>query len=217
MRHPAWISVVAAVLPLLAVGACTAADTPGTGQGGTATTAAATPTPGPTVAGEAAGAAGDPCALVTPADVQAAFGQKVLGIRRLAVDTSDDDRIAQECDLTTDGTPMSAVEFVGLSTVASGFTGKQLSTEPVTALVGICLMRLKTPIDPNNLDVEKLPDGAKVLPGVGIFAMVLDLSTGSLGYAIASPTKAVIIYDADGRAVPEDGMEKLMRAAVARV
>lgn len=47
--------------------------------------------------------------------------------------------------------------------------------------------------------------------------MVLDLSTGSLGYAIASPTKAIIIYDADGRAVPVNGMEKLMRAAVARV
>jgi hypothetical protein len=162
-------------------------------------------------------AGGDPCALVTPEDVAAAFGQKVTAIVRLDIETDADGGTSQQCALATDGVPLSGPDFSAVSTAVSGFTGKQFSGEPATAAIGIRLMIKSGSVDPAAFETEKFPAGSKVLSGVGVFAVVLGLpSPGAVGYALASPTRGVLVYDLEDRRVPAGETEKLLRAAVSR-
>lgn len=161
--------------------------------------------------------AGDPCALVTPADVRAAFGQTVTAISRLDVEADADGGTSQPCALATDGVPLSGTDFSAVSTAASGFTGQRLSDEPATAAIGVRLMIKSGPLDVAAFEPEKFPAGSKVLSGVGVFAVVVGLpGSGAVGYALASPTRGVLVYDLEDRRVPADEIEKLLRAAVSR-
>jgi hypothetical protein len=171
----------------------------------------------PDVSGATPMASGDPCALVTPADVRATFGQTVTAIARLDVETDADGATSQLCALATDGVPLSGPDVSAVSAVASGFTGGHLTDELATAAIGVRLMIKSQPVDVAAFETEKFPPGSKVLSGVGVFGVVLGLpGSGAVGYALASPTRGVLIYDLEDRRVPADQVEKLLRAAVSR-
>jgi hypothetical protein len=105
--------------------------TPATARGGASA---------PEVSGAAPMAGGDPCALVTPADVLATFGQAVTAVARLDVETDADGATSQLCAMATDGVPPSGPDVSAVSAAVSGFTGGHLAGEPATAAIGVRLM-----------------------------------------------------------------------------
>lgn len=234
-RRPGAIRLGAAVVAvtLLTAAGCKPADTAqpapagsgasagnGAGNGASAGNGggpAATKDAGGAVTGPAAMAGGDPCALLTPADVRAAFGQTVSKTRRLDAST-DEDGTTQQCALVTNGTPMSGAAFGALSAMASGVSGKKVSAEPSGSAIGVTLMSLSRPATAEDLAAEEKPVGTKVIDGLGLFAAVFVLpGDGGFAYGLASPTKGVIIYDLEGRKVAADDMAALLRAAMTRM
>lgn len=204
---------------LFALAACGPTDTPGqtpSNQAG-ATSAAPSQTAPPdtnAVTGEPVGSVGDPCALLTPADVKDAFGQNVLAMKRLGPHT-DEDGTTQQCAISTNGTPMDGSGFAALSAMASGMSGQSIDLPPVAA-IGVVRASYSVPADVSEFNAADLPPGSKKLSGVGLAAIVLALPKGSFGMVVLTATTGFYIYDLEGRAVPTAEMEKLLRAAAGR-
>ena len=196
---------------VLAAAACSSSDTPPSG-------AASTGTQTGSASGSNAATAGDPCALITAADVKTALKQTVSDTDRYE-SIKDDTGTTTRCALTTDGKPLSGSGFDMLSELASGFTGQPLTSQPA-ASVGVILLTRTAPYDASAGDVDKLPPGSKTIAGVGSFALVLGVPAGGpggIGFAQANPTTVVVVYDLEDRVVPAADMETLLRAVVARV
>ena len=210
------IGRVAVALVVLALSACVGDPAPP--AAGTVSPALPPPAGGdPTPSGAAAMPAGDPCALITPDDVRSAFRQTVTAIARLDVDTDDDGTVIQQCALATDGVPLAGADFMAVSNAVSGFTARRLSEEPATAAIGLSLVVRSTSVDPGAFEVDKFPPGSSVVPGLGVFAVVMGMTgAGGVAYVLTSPTKGIVIYDLEDRQVPAAEMEKLLRAAAAR-
>ena len=118
--------------------------------------------------------------------------------------------------MLTDGKPMTGAIFDNLSTIASGFTGKDLTNQSA-ANVGVIVVSGTAPYDASAGDTAKLPPGSKTIAGVGTFAVVLAVPAGGIGFAQTSPTQMVVVYDLEDRSVPTAQMETLLRAAVSRM
>lgn len=207
------------VAGLLALAACGPNDTPSQtqSQASSGTTAPSQTPPSDTgaVTGEPVGPVGDPCALLTPADVKAAFGQDVLATKRLKPHT-DEDGTTQQCAISTSGTPMDTSAFATLNAMASGMSGQNVDLPPVAA-IGVVLASYSKPVDLSEWkSVGGLPPGSKQLTGVGLAAIIIALPKGAVGFVVLTPTTGFYIYDLEGRAVPAAEMEKLLRAAAGR-
>jgi hypothetical protein len=161
-------------------------------------------------------ASGDPCALVTAAEVNGTLSQTVTDTQRPEA-WSDEVSITRECALATDGKPLSGAGFDALSTLVSGFTGEPL-TNPSSAMVGVRVTTRSQPFDAANGDTDKLPLGSKVIDKLGTFAVVVGVSGGGgLAFAQTSPTKTVVLYDVADRKVSVAQMEALLRLVVPRM
>lgn len=212
------VVVAAIALSVLASTACSGSDpTPSGSPGSTVTTAPGGVIPTRSGGGEPeALSSGDPCTVITAADISTALSQTVTDTQRFEA-ISDEDSTTQECALSTSGKAMPAAGFDGLSALASGFTGRPLSS-PSSAVVGVAVMSHGKPYDAAKGDTDKLPKGSKVISKLGTFAVVVAVSgNGGLAFAQTSPTRTVVIYDAEDRKVSTSQMEALLRAAVGRM
>jgi len=218
LYRPATLAAAAVIL--LALGACKSSDTatPAPSGGGPTATTGSAPAAGTganTVTGEPVGDAGDPCLLLTPADVQAAFGQTVSAVRRLKA-TTDEDGVSQQCVLVTSGPAMNGPGMAALSTMAKALGGQKVDAQPASAAIGVTLVKRPTVMDMNDPgDGDPLPPNAKKLPDVGQGGVIISPPAGAVGVALIDPHRGVYIMDLEGRAVPLAEMEKLLRAAVA--
>lgn len=226
LRHtPAVLLICVVAASCCAVTACgtsksTTAATPTTGSVATATTTTGTTTQ-PTTSGDltptgaSAGALGDPCALLTPADVTAAMGQHVLGIRRIAAQTDSDGQLSQQCVYLTDGTPMDVSSLAIVAGLSGGGTTPKLSGGGI----GVTLEKLDKPYSKD--DADPIPPSARLIPGLGDFALVIANPGGAKGVGGAGiatkGTTGVFMMDLEGRKVQQSELEALLRAIVGRL
>ena len=216
---------IPAVLLVLGLAACapSTTDTPSPGGNGGSSGSTTTAAGNSGVTGEAAGANGDPCLLITADDIKAAVNETVSATKRLAPHTdADDGTTSQQCVFLTSGPPMSGAGIKALGQVAAGLGGGDPNSAPDTAgsgAIGITISNLEKPVVGDEMDGEALPPGGKVLQIPGALAVVMPSRAGGQGGAAfgGKGSKGVIVMDLEGRTVTADELEKLVRAALARL
>jgi hypothetical protein len=185
------------------------------------------PAPGPsspasagvitTKSGAPAGAAGDPCVVLQPAEVQGAIGQTVRSTQRLPTVTTAA-AVSQQCQFEISGAGISYAGMSSIAALADSFVGQkvqaQRDNEVNVAMIEVAVADLTAAATGSSFPSKTLPAGAKRVSGIGQGAVVVSMSTGSIGAALINPHKAVYLIELEGRAVPQAQMEKLLRAAV---
>lgn len=224
----AVVSLVASVSLLLA--GCGPKDSSPTSSGTSSPTssAAAGAPAGPdtfglAITGETAiGPFGDPCALLTVAQVESGSGYTVTGVTRGKVTGTGPDA-SQNCVYLTNGPSL-----VGpLAAALGAMTGQDPTavSDAVTAaggLVGITL----TVADPATQDTAAPTDSGagstepgvtvKQLTDLGPYAAVVALPSGAAGFAMKGSTVIMLMVLIDGN-ISADGTEQMLRSAYAKV
>lgn len=174
------------------------------------------------IQGETAiGALGDPCALLTAAEVEAGTGYHVTGITRGTITTGDKGP-SQNCVFLTDGPSL-----VGPLASALGAMSGQDPTavsDAVNAaggLVGVTLM----PTDPDTSNAAPSdgssdspnPDvGVRMVPDLGASAAVISLPSGAAAVAAKDSTTLMLMVLIDD-AIDPGGVEQMLRSAYGRI
>jgi hypothetical protein len=215
------IAVAMTPLMFLAVAACkSGAPEASSTTPGAAPTSAAADQGGDslTVTGEPAGTGGDPCALVTAADVTA-YGEAVKSMKRLKVST-DEDGTTQQCALVISGPPMAGPGIKALTAMGQAMGGDPNATgvdSAGSAVIGVVLQQLSKALDKGELGAGDLPPGAKIVTGVGDFGMVFPSpAVGGLAIGLKGQ-RGVWIMALEGKKLTTDQLEVLLRAAVSRL
>lgn len=176
---------------------------------------------GMAVEGETAiGPFGDPCALLTAAEVASATGFTVTGIARGEV-INNDSGPAQNCVYVTDG-PALAGPLASALGAMSGQDPTALTNAVNAAggLVGITL----TGVDPDDIPTadDTGEDGGDpgitvtMLTDLGPSAAVVSLPNGSAGVAAKGTTQVMLMVLIDGQ-TSAGGTEQMLRSAYGRV
>ncbi len=222
----AVVSLVASLTLLLA--GCGPKDSPSTSSSGAPTSPAAggaTAAPGTSglaIQGETAiGPFGDPCALLTAAEVSAATGFTVKAITRGKALTNDTGP-SQNCVYLTDGPSLVGPLASALGAMA-GQDPKAVSSAVSAAggLVGVTL----TGVDPTKTTGAAASSGAgstqagvtvKQLTDLGPYAAVIALPSGAAAFAAKGSTAIMLMVLIDGK-ISADGTEKMLRSAYGKV
>jgi hypothetical protein len=190
-------------------------------SGPTSSSPAKSPLPsaaaGQAISGDTAiGPLGDPCALLTVAEVEAGTGYKVTAVTRGPVTTGSRGPM-QNCVYSTNGPSL-----VGPLASALGAMAGQDPTaisKAVTAaggLVGITL----TKVDTSNPGPGPTADGTQTEPGVNVrvvtglgpYAAVITLPSGAVAMAAKDQTAIMLMVLIDGP-IGGDGVESMLRSA----
>jgi hypothetical protein len=210
------LAVLATGAATLLLAGCPSKSGPTPQTSGTSGSPPAATAGGLVAEGASPGTGGDPCALITAAEIQAAVGQSVTKITRLPVD-SDSDGTSQQCLFATNGTPPSGAAAALLAQMAAGF-GVGSGSSFTSAGIGVILHVAAGSGSPEPVDTSELPPGAKVIAGLGDFAVAVPSPLSAGGAAIcAVGNRALIIIAIEGRATPVDQLEALLRAGVPRL
>jgi hypothetical protein len=191
--------------------ACTGNATPSAGG---------TPTTAPTVGSSASapsGGSGDPCTLLTAADVQSALGEKVTNSTGSTGATAADGSNVKQCVLSTDGpAPMGGGAQSILGFVA-GLAGQQPNINLTTGGIAVLVTTTATPVTASATGLP-VPSGGSAAGGIGKSAYAVPAPTGG-GIAVSQvdDTTSVIVVDLEGKQVTADQLTALLKAAVARV
>jgi hypothetical protein len=165
----------------------------------------------------AIGPFGDPCALLTAAEVSKATGFTVTGVTRGKVVTNDTGP-SQNCVFLTNGPSL-----VGPLAAALGAMSGQDPTavsSAVTAAGGLVGVTL-TGIDPTKATAAPGDSGAgtsepgvtvKQLTDLGPSAAVITLPSGAAAFAAKGTTVIMLMVLIDGK-ISADGTEQMLRSA----
>jgi hypothetical protein len=222
----AVVSLVASLSLLLA--GCGPKDSTPTSSGSSPTASAAggasagTDTQGLAIQGETAiGPFGDPCALLTAAEVSSAVGFTVTGETRGKV-IGTGANATQNCVFLTNGPSL-----VGPMAAALGAMSGQDPTAITNAvnaaggIVGITLsvadasMATGSVADSGSGSTE--PGVAvKPLPDLGAAAAAISLPSGGVAFAVKGTTVIMLMVLIDGK-ISTDGTEQMLRSAYGKV
>ena len=219
----AVVSLVASLSLLLA--GCGPKDSSPTSSGTSSPTSSAaggaaggTTNQGMAIQGETAiGPFGDPCALLTAAEVSSATGFTVTGVTRGKV-TGTGANAAQNCVFLTNGPSL-----VGpLAAALGAMTGQDPTavSNAVTAaggLVGITLTAADTSTNtaaPTGSGADSTEPGVTVkrITDLGPYAAVISLPSGAAAFAAKGTTAIMLMVLIDG-SISADGTEQMLRSA----
>ena len=225
MRGIAAVSLVASISLLLA--GCGPKDpSPTSSNAGPTSSAAGGATAAPDASGlavqgeTAIGPFGDPCALLTAAEVGTATGFTVTAVTRGKVITSSKGP-SQNCVYLTTGPSL-----VGPLAAALGAMAGQDPTavsSAVTAAGGLVGVTLSG-VDPNDASADPGNSGSdSTEPGVGVkritdlgpSAAVITLPSGAAAFAAKGTTLLMLMVLIDGQ-ISADGTEQMLRSAYAK-
>jgi hypothetical protein len=222
----AVVSLVASLTLLLA--GCGPKDSTSTSSIGAPTSpaaggaTAATGTSGMAIQGETAiGPFGDPCALLTAAEVSSAVGFTVTGETRGKV-TGTGVNASQNCVFLTNGPSLVGPLASALGAMAGQDpTAVSNAVKAAGGVVGITL----TGVDPSAATAAPGASGAgstepgvtfKMIPDLGPDAAVGTLPSGAVGFAAKGTTGLILMVLIDGK-ISADGTEQMLRAAYGKV
>jgi hypothetical protein len=174
------------------------------------------------IQGETAiGPFGDPCALLTAAEVSSAVGFTVTGITRGKALTNDTGP-SQNCVYLTNGPSL-----VGpLASALGAMAGQDPTavTNAVNAAGGVVGITL-TGVDPSAATANPGDSGAgstepgvtvKQIKDLGTYAAVITLPSGGVAFAAKGTTAIMIMVLIDGQ-ISADGTEQMLRSAYGKV
>jgi len=222
----AAVSLVATLSLLLA--GCGPKDSSPTSSGTGPTASAAggattgTNAQGMAVQGETAiGPFGDPCALLTAAEVGTATGFTVTAVTRGKVITSSKGP-SQNCVYLTTGPSLVGPLAAALGAMAGQDpTAVSGAVAAAGGLVGITL----TGVDPSKATAAsgnsgtgstEAGVGVKMLTDLGPYAAVISLPSGAAAFAAKGTTAITVMVLIDGK-ISADGTEQMLRSAYAKV
>ena len=163
---------------------------------------------------------GDPCSLLTAAQISSALGHKVVAIARGKQQKDGAGAIGQTCSYLTDGPSLVGPAASMLGALAGGTDTKALQDGIAKAggIFGVVLQ----PVDPKTASPDNGQDAPnpeiqiRKVTGIGDNATVLTPPQG--GFAIAvKGTTSVWLMDLLGDKQSLDSLEKLLKSAYGKL
>lgn len=163
------------------------------------------------------GALGDPCTLLTVAEVESATGHHVIAVSRGEPRTDGSSPASQTCVWVTDGP--ASTSMTGLIGAFGGDASAVETLSTTGGPVGITLTQADTTSgstdsgtpDPNN------PVQIVMVPALGPDAAVVVLPEGGAGFAAGSGSKVVMLMVLLGETFTADQLTSLLSPAVGRL